>query len=51
MTDTCMEDGRWDKPFLEQMYNSIKYMFNFHVEEGGTRKRKRFEILSWETVY
>ena len=29
-----------DDLILAQIYNAIKYMFNFDVSEGGTRKRK-----------
>ena len=50
-TDTWKEEGMRDKQSLAQIYNGNNYMFNSGVAEGGTRKRKTFDKLSWETVY
>ena len=33
---------------LAQMYNGINYIFDFGVAEYGTRKKKRFDKLSWK---
>ena len=37
--DTQREDGRWGELSLAQIYNGIKYMFDFYVSEGGTGRR------------
>ena len=39
MIYTQKEDGRGDKIGLTLMYNCIKSMFDFDVEECGTNKR------------
>ena len=35
MIYTLMKYGRWENLSLTLMYNSIKYMFDLDVEEGG----------------
>ena len=39
MKDTWREYVRWDKLSLALMYNVIKYMFDFNVEEFGTAEK------------
>ena len=39
MEDTWREYWRWENMSLAQMYNVMKYMLYFDVEEGGTNNR------------
>ena len=50
MTNKWNQYGGWGDISLSILYNDINYFFNFEAE-GGTRKRKVFDQLSWETLY
>eukprot|EP00957_Ditylum_brightwellii_P165252 12581928-Ditylum_brightwellii.AAC.1 len=42
----------WDEGALVKMSGSGKYLFNFYASTStAKKKRKRFEQMSWETIY
>ena len=41
---------RWDKKNLEDIYNSVKDMFDFYAVSSMRRKYKQFEQQIWETI-
>ncbi len=52
MIKNTWRQNNWDETSLIEMANSVTELFDFDsAESQAKKKRKRFEELSWETIY
>ena len=48
---TWRDTGRWEECKMAEIYNSVKYIFDFDALNNKTRKYKQCEQNIWETIH